>query len=217
LIGKTILTSAIIDKCRENIDFTTSFFYCHEDDQSSNSALGIIKGLIEQLLEQNPNLLPPCHSKMSSSGQTILQSLSIARKLLDDLCTSIPKLYIIVDGLDECEQAERKELLKILTEIVAKCDLDDAGKLRVIVVSQDYTDIWKALSSTTSTRLTPKVIKVSPMDVEKDINVYVKVWVDKIAQKFEPLTPDITEYLRNLTIANAKGNITCALHWTLTE
>jgi hypothetical protein len=163
------------------------------------------KGLVEQLLEQHPNLLPPCHSRLTSSGQTILQSLSIAKKLLNDLCVSIPKLYIVVDGLDECEQGERKEFLKILTEIVAKCDLDDAGKLRVVLVSQDYPDIWKALSSATSTRLTPRVIKLSHTDVEKDIHTYVRVWVDKITDKFSPLSSDITEYLCNLTEANAKG------------
>jgi hypothetical protein len=161
---------------------------------------------LEQLLEQHPELLPPCHSKLSSSGETILRSLSHAKKLLSDFCATIPKLYIIIDGLDECEQGERREFLRILMEIVPKCDLDDAGKLRVVVVSQDYADIWKALSSESSTRLIPRVIKLSQKDVEKDIHTYVRVWVDKIAQKFDPLTSDITDYLCNLTIANAKGN-----------
>jgi hypothetical protein len=156
-------------------------------------------------LEQNPDILPPCHSKLALSGEPVLRSLSHAKKLLSDFCTTIPKLYIIIDGLDECDQAERRQVLNILMEIVAKCDIDDAGKLRIIVVSQDYADIWKALSSSASTRLTPKVIKLSHRDIEKDIMTYVKVWVNKIAGKFAPFPPDMRDYLSNLTLANAKG------------
>ncbi|CAO2649603.1 Nn.00g069880.m01.CDS01 [Neocucurbitaria sp. VM-36] len=203
--GKTILASAIIDECRSNSDFKTGYFYCHEGDQAGSSAVGILKGLADQLLDQYPQMLPPSYTKFTLSGEPLLRSITQAKKLLEDLCSEIPKLFIIVDGLDECEQVERKQALDILMEIASQCDTDVPGKIRVLVVSQDYGDIRRALHSSAVSRKAPKIMQIAHTDNEHDIQTYARVWVDKIALKFSPFIDDTKEYLRNLTIANAKG------------
>jgi hypothetical protein len=47
------------------------------------------------------------------------------------------------------------------------------------------------------------------MDNESDIKTYVRIWVDKIASKNtsdeNPFSEDMKEYLRSLTLVNAKG------------
>ncbi|KAF2847250.1 C2H2 domain-containing protein [Plenodomus tracheiphilus IPT5] len=197
--------SAIIDKCKSDTSFTTGYFYCHDGDQTSNSAVGILKGIIDQLLDEHPQMLPVYHARRMHSREPILNTLAQACKVLEELCTSIPKVYVVVDGLDECDSSERKQTLKSLLDIASSCDLAEPGKLRLLVVSRNDADIRQALHSSSVTRMVPNTISISPFDNESDIRTYTKIWVNRIAMKFSPLHGDTLEYLSNLTIANAKG------------
>jgi hypothetical protein len=152
-------------------------------------------------------MLPPCYTRRTSSGEPSLRSPTQAKKLFEDFCETIPKLFIIIDGLDECERLERSQILDVLTEVAGQCDMKDPGKLRLLLVSQDYADIRKGLQSSAVSRMAPKILPISDADNESDIQAYTRMWVDRIASKFAPFTDDMNEYLRNLTVANAKGII----------
>jgi hypothetical protein len=138
------------------------------------------------------------------SGEPILRSLNLTTKMLQELCVTLEKTFIVIDGLDECSQVERKQTLDALMEIVAQCEHMNAGKLRLLVVSQDFLDIRRSFSG--DNKMALKVVQISHEDNENDIFMYVKFWVDKIASKFE-LVKEVTDYLTNLTVANAKGCI----------
>lgn len=188
----------------------TSYFYCHDGDQSANSTVSILKGLADQLLAQYTDLLlPSFHSRRTLSGDASLRSVHIAKKLLDDCCSIVPKLFLVVDGLDECELPERRDTLECLKQLAGECNDAEPGKLRILVMSQYYTDIQKALQSSAVTKLAPTIVPILDTDNEEDIKTYVKIWVDKIATKNtseeSPFSDDMREYLRNLTLVNAKG------------
>ena len=152
-------------------------------------------------------MLPPCYLRRASSGEPSLRSLNVAKKLLEDFCDTVPELFVIIDGLDECEGAERKQFLEIITEIVGRRDAADPGKLRLLVVSQDYADIRKGLHSAGVARMAPTILKITGADHEKNIQAYVKLYVDRIASRFHPFDDDLKEYLQNLTVSNAKGTL----------
>ncbi|RYN46116.1 hypothetical protein AA0118_g12682 [Alternaria tenuissima] len=203
--GKTILSSAIIDECKAQPEFLTCFFYCHDGDPMSSTAVGILKGLADQLLDQYPQMLPPCFTRRRLSGEPSLRSISQAKKLLEDFCDTIPKLFIVIDGLDECEKAERSQVLDILTQVVGYRDTIDPGTLRLLVASQDLIDIRKGFNSSASTKVAPMILRISETDNEGDIRAFTRLWVDKIASRFPPFSEDMKEYLQNLTVVNAKG------------
>jgi hypothetical protein len=200
----------VVDECRLRKDFITCFFYCHDGDPTSNSAVGILKGLVDQLLTQFPQMLPPCHTRRTSSGEPTLRSSTITKKLFEDFCETIPKLFIIIDGLDECEKDERRHVLDVLTEVVGLCDTKEPGKLRLLLVSQDYVDIRNGLHSSAISRRAPRILQISDIDNEGDIRAYTRVWVERISSRFSPFTEEMSEYLRNLTVANAKGTAAAA-------
>lgn len=126
--------------------------------------------------------------------------------MLEDFCLTLPKVFIIVDGLDECKPMERKQALDALMGIVSQCDIIQTGKLRLLAVSQDYVDIRRAFLGSGTNSVAHKVVQITHNDNEHDICTYVKFWVAKIASKYELLN-DVTDYLTNLTVANAKGCI----------
>jgi hypothetical protein len=169
----TILASAIIDRCNE-MQGSTAFHYCHEDDQTSNSAISILKGIAEQLIAQIPQLLPPCYKMYVSSGDRTLRSLAVATRLLEDICTILPKIYVVVDGLNECEHVERNQIVEILTNIVSQCEKAEPGKFRLLFVSQHLTDIQRPLRYSSGNGPVPLVIHLSEADNKNDINTYVR-------------------------------------------
>jgi len=125
--------------------------------------------------------------------------------MLREFCLSLDRLFLIVDGLDECNQADRKPVLDALMDIVSECDVAEAGKLRLLVVSQNFADIRRTFFGSGTAKLVPRVLPISHEDNGDDILMYIKFWVEKkIDLKFE-LGNDIMSYLVNLTVANAKG------------
>jgi hypothetical protein len=188
----------IIDDCMRDKLFTTGFFYCRDGDPGKTKCISIFKGLLSQLLKQCRDLVPYCHDRYLSSGELTLTSEGLAKKLLELFCQWIPKQYIVIDGLDECDMVERKSVLSFFTEMVDRCDAYEPGKLRVLFVSQDYNDIKKALP-------TAAVMSLEPTDNENDIKIYVNDWAKKIQRKHEPENHDI-EYIKNSTRTRAQGN-----------
>lgn len=126
--------------------------------------------------------------------------------MLRDYCMSFGRVFVVVDGLDECNKVERKQVLEALMNIVSQGDVNEAGKLRLLIVSQDYVDIRRTLFGAGNAKISPKVVQISHEDNEDDILMYVKFWVEKIDSKYD-LGKDVVEYLVNLTVANAKGKI----------
>lgn len=165
----------------------------------------ILKALIQQLLDKNDHLLPPCYTRCISSGEPVLRSLSQVKLLLEDLCAILSKTYFIVDGLDECEPVERKQVIDILMDVAGQCEKNDPGKLRLLFVSQNFTDIKRALHTSSQTRPVPRTMQLGESDNKGDINAYVRIWVNKIAVKYEPFSDDLAKHLHNLTVQNAKG------------
>ncbi|KAK2808656.1 hypothetical protein FQN50_004520 [Emmonsiellopsis sp. PD_5] len=195
--GKTILASAIIDDCLSNTSFNTGYFYCKEGDPEGNTFVSILRGLINQLMSQNQDLVPHFYDKYSSSGETSLSSVNLGKQLLQLLCDKVSKLFIVIDGLDECNAAERKLVLPFFKGLLDHCDKQSPGKLRLLFISQDYNDIRNALA-------TADVLSLKPTDNEHDIKIYVSAWTKKIRQKHD-LDDVHTEYIKESTCSKARG------------
>ncbi|KAF2181728.1 hypothetical protein K469DRAFT_691815 [Zopfia rhizophila CBS 207.26] len=199
--GKTILASIIIEDCKLISGFSTSYFYCKDNDPERNSTLAVLKGLLTQMLDHYPELLPHCYDTRLSSPEVFLRSPGIAKQLLEVFCAKYPEQYIIIDGLDECDRPERKEILRCFIGLVASCELEHPGKLRVLFVSQEYPDVRKILMES---KIRPKIIPLSVMDNGNDIDIYCNHWMGKIQRKNE-LTQVQREYIHCLTVGKARG------------
>ncbi|KAF7504582.1 hypothetical protein GJ744_002077 [Endocarpon pusillum] len=195
--GKTVLASVVIESCLSATSSTTSFFYCKYGDKDKNSFLSILKGLLSQLICHSRDLIPFCYDKYLASGELTLVSTSLAKQLLDLFCQKIYRQYIIIDGLDECDESERKLILQFFTSMIDRYDMKEPGRIRVLFISQDVNDIGKALS-------TAAVIALGPSDNESDIRSFVLTETRKIQVKHD-LDNQQVEHIVGSTCRRAQG------------
>lgn len=154
-------------------------------------------------------LLSLFYTKRVSGGDATLRSINKATSLLEQCCAIVPKLFFVVDGLDECDPNERREVLSALTKLVNEFNIAEPGSLRVLIVSQHFQDIQRGLEGSGTARLAPRIIRLTEKEVSSDIVTYIRALVEDIATRNssadEPFNENIKEYLRNLTMVNAKG------------
>ena len=107
------------------------------DDTIGNKEVAIIRSLLYQLCRANPSLIPAVNKEHDARRSRSLL-LNTWDKLLETFICGSEPVYIILDGLDECD--ERKQLLTTILRLWKNCP-----NLHVLVASRKEVDIRRAL------------------------------------------------------------------------
>jgi hypothetical protein len=177
-----------------------TFFYFKYGDESRNSFLAVARGILSQMLSCNrlgDSLLLYVDEKASCSGETVLTSSKLAKELLETIFQSYKKMYIILDGLDECNRHERKEISTWFRQLVDGLPRKEMDAIRCLFVCQDDGYARKDLSMLPS-------IKLTAASNKSDIEMYARIWHQRIEEKFGPLDPK-TLNIANIVTARAQG------------
>jgi hypothetical protein len=196
--GKTVLVSGVIDDCRQDNSVSTAFFYCHHEDPQRTSFMSILKAIIAQLLTIDHVLLPWCYEQFAGSNQLSLIDEKICTDMLTSILLSNDRTFVVLDGLDECEQKDRRLILSFFSRVVSVCESHDPGKLCVMFVSRDEHDIRRALYASSE-------ITITPADNEGDMKRFIKIWCQRIREKFEELDQAEIDYISESTFHRADG------------
>lgn len=197
--GKTVLASRIVESCTDNSDFDTTYFYCREGHDITTTCIGILKGLIAQMVNHCDDLIPTCHDKMNTTSDLTLTTESTAKHLLELFCKTIPKQFIVIDGLDECEEKQRAIVLRTLTSIVKACDeISNCGKPRLLFISRKLGDIETSLAGASS-------LEIRDAN-RKDIEAFVRHKIEQVIGKFDlGEEPGLTDQLQELVLIYSSG------------
>ncbi|KAL2849960.1 hypothetical protein BJX68DRAFT_275805 [Aspergillus pseudodeflectus] len=188
--GKTYLASVLIEECKKDEGAVTSYFYCDEAELKT-SAIAVVRGILAQLVHQHRELVPYCRSKWKNSRIPTLTDLSVASTLLETFCERIPRLYMVVDGLDECENG-RKDLLESFKNLINKSDRLSPGKLRVLFLSRPMPEIKNAVPEAA-------ILPLGPEHNRADIKQYCRRRSREL-QKFEFNDDALNEVLERICI-----------------
>lgn len=192
--GKTVLASTVIQKCRELPEVRAGFFYCRHTDKSRSAFVSVARAILSQLVIGNEILVQYLYAQAANCGEVVLSSGHAAKVLLKtalQTCDKGQKTYIVIDGLDEYNREDRKEICTWFKEQVRNVPTHELGAIRCLFISQDDGYARKDLSDCSSIELTTN-------DIRQDIEAYCKMWHQLIAQKFGPLDPkahNITEII----------------------
>jgi hypothetical protein len=198
--GKAILASVIIEEClnltqSKKDKISLAYFYCKDQDDQRSKFTSVTKAMLAQLLQQNPEILVYLYDECLKSAKVTLASPQDCIKILGAVLQAVPKTFIVIDGIDECEQKERKAMLNYFVSAINDAD---AGKVRGLFVSQELIDLKTALHSFETLRLSEEHSKL-------DIRNYAIKWSFEIQKRFK-LMPDVArEHIVQLVCQGSDG------------
>lgn len=120
--GKTMISIGLIEEllrfCRDKSSAIT-YFFCQNADNELNTLQGMMKGLILQLLHQQPALKECLRARWDAEKGSFDEDLTSWRALWHILLEMIDqcdcsKIYLLLDALDECQDGDMDEFLKAL-------------------------------------------------------------------------------------------------------
>jgi len=191
------LASLVIEEARKLKGVITAFFYCKYEDDQRNSFISVARGILSRLFHADESLLPYLYEKASKSGQIALSTVNLAKELLETSIRNCQKVYIIIDGIDECERDERKEIVSFFEKISTSLLPNDADSFRCMFVSQDDSFARKDFAGMVS-------LMITESDIRKDIRKYVSVWSEKIRHKFD-LPDENRKFIEDNVTEKAEG------------
>ncbi|KAI8191410.1 Gastrula zinc finger protein XlCGF8.2DB [Colletotrichum sp. SAR 10_65] len=209
-MGKSVLASHVVDRLRElamdGRDVPSKaqvcYFYCQADESECNSYLGILRGILHQLVESaevpdddkspeqniaNNNLaiLPLCEDKMTNSGGSTLTNPEVAQSLIEVFFENNLRQYVVIDGLDECKineeiskaNAEISQAVAFFTKAVNVFDDLNQGQLRVMFMSQSSKEVRRCMERSMDKNglsLKSAEVELNAKENMEDIRRYVR-------------------------------------------
>lgn len=163
--GKTIISSIIVRKLSTLDNCALAYFYCRNNDPESQNPVNILGSLISQSASRNQDAQIDAtdfyerHKEPHSPRPTVEQ----LGELLQRISTRFQDgLTIVIDGLDECGNSNKRErLLNVLSTLIDPT----AGFIRLAVFSRKESDIQDCLSNFDSL-----CISASPEDLRQLVN-----------------------------------------------
>ena len=176
-----------------------SYFFCQATDSCLNNAAAVLRGLIYQLIIQQPSLISHVQKRYDQGGKNPFEGVNawaalsmVFENILDDLTL---QTYVIVDALDECET----DLLKLLNLVTQNASRFPCVKW--IVSSRNKPDIEARLRlDHTHMRLS---LELNEKNVSRAIEIFINFRVSQL-----PLInddSDLQETVRGQIYAKASG------------
>ena len=128
-----------------NESIYTLYAFPTYDDTGGNTEMAIIRSLLYQLCHANKSLIPAVNKEHDARHSRSLL-LNTWDKLLETFICGSEPVYIILDGLDECDEFERDQLLRKILGLCRNC-----SNLHVLVASRKEVDIRRAIETNCET------------------------------------------------------------------
>ncbi|KAK3990824.1 hypothetical protein QBC44DRAFT_368800 [Cladorrhinum sp. PSN332] len=106
--GKTILASTVINRLRQDGQ-RVIYHFCSYDDPTLRQPLNIFRSLALQLLrlaERVPDGLRKIWEEEQENFAPMMTNPSVAERVAHELLKVIPRVHVVIDGLDECLHAQ---------------------------------------------------------------------------------------------------------------
>ncbi|KAH0552836.1 hypothetical protein GP486_006963 [Trichoglossum hirsutum] len=135
--GKSTLAAFIIRRLTQSITGDVLYFFCKGTDEKKKHPFQILRTLISQLLARDCSLYPWFETLYEQSGQKTASSFaSLHHSFQLALSNTLkPLIYIVVDALDECQQAKDLVLSMITMSKESK------GIVKIILTSREDPEL----------------------------------------------------------------------------
>ena len=198
--GKTTLATYLAEHCA--LSPSSDLLYClcsYGFGKAEQNPCGLLlRSLIAQLLRRHTDLLPYVYDNYVKLGA--VPSLKNIKELLLLLLDSLGTIFLILDGLDECEAIHQKQMLAELTALrqIPGNRPSGAARLKVLICSRETKDIQRKLIKV------PTVSLSKQQFVDRDIAIFVRNSLQELVERFEEA---IVHELERDLVSKADGEL----------
>lgn len=172
------------------------FFNFRQFQEDKNTSRGnldnLLRALLYQLIDQDPDLTDSI-TNMSRNDQLRLSSTKEWKDLVCKAAGTQATLYLVLDGLDECQSEEEEDIIEWLL-----CLSQSVLGLRVIVAGQRDNVTDRLLSSQ------PSISLDTSTEHHRGITAYCQKGSKKICRDFDA-EPSLEKTIMELVSRGAKG------------
>jgi ATP/maltotriose-dependent transcriptional regulator MalT len=173
------------------------FAFLSHQQRDVSSILDILKSFIFQLLYEYPGLRPVMQKAYDEDFRELQSSLEYNQQLFCNLIESAGPMFVIIDGLDEILEKERKAALNCFIEITKKC-----SNFKVMISSREESDISHILRSRA---ILLKIGSKNSRDISRYCDNQISAWLDNLDVD-ERTSKELTALAKGVT-NNSKGMI----------
>lgn len=178
------------------------FFYCKNRDSTKNTFDSVVRSLIAQLLQLNPIIfLDYLYETAITSCQRHPNGFNTYATIFENISKSHNHLFIGIDGLDECEEEERRLILSLIGHISKVSKIQT--KTKVFIASQRMKDIEHSLVSATR-------FDIRHYHVKQDIQNYIFIRSSQLSKKFRFNSEKTKSVIADIS-SRPKGKISNAI------
>jgi Cdc6-like AAA superfamily ATPase len=151
--GKTVLAASMIEKITKDNQGSAAhspllYFFCDKkgNEESRLKCISVIRSFFFQLWittsnSEDPNLTEFWRKLVSSVDLERPYYLPSYTRAARELMNLIPEIFIVLDGLDECE-----DRASLLSEVIALFK-ESRTRMRLFITSRPEPDLLKALQN----------------------------------------------------------------------
>lgn len=188
--GKTYVSAVTIREAKSR--HQTLFAFASHTHRASTTAKSILQSLLFQLAFDSKDIQSVL---VETDERDLVGSTRKVSELFKTVLKDAGPTYIILDGLDEMDQVERRILLEQL------CKLDGCTEAKLLVSSRAEDDIGEVLKTKATSIL---VHKKNSASIQAYVNRRIQSWMDT-TNFVQPARQQIRHLLAPLA-ANADGN-----------
>ncbi|KFY48867.1 hypothetical protein V495_00958 [Pseudogymnoascus sp. VKM F-4514 (FW-929)] len=158
--GKSVLSSFLIDiseSAESASEVNVCYFFFKDDSAEQRTANYALQALLHQIYTKQPELVKHLTAYHASKGPAVPQQFSSLWKLFLDTTSDQASLntICIIDGLDECDKASRREFTTTLADYF-KGKIDEKNShpsLKILITSRPDNAIKNSFSTIANIRL----------------------------------------------------------------
>ncbi|KAG4295211.1 hypothetical protein FPRO06_01795 [Fusarium proliferatum] len=175
--GKSILCSQLIYFLRSDRARNCLFFFCDFHTTSHSVTSQVLKTLCVQMVDRKPELASFIYDDCIVTGSK--PSITCLKQLVQKLLAAFQDIRIIIDGIDEVDNGQHRDLLKTLASISEAQD-----NCKLIFSSQDIPSIRVHLKNKPTLCLADQSAYVT-----KDLEIIVSASLEELNDRHDGVIP----------------------------
>ncbi|OJZ92846.1 hypothetical protein ASPFODRAFT_202600 [Aspergillus luchuensis CBS 106.47] len=208
-VGKTFLTSRVIDHIQDNLARTPNdegfaYFYCNRNEDIRTRPLAVARSYVRQLSS------PASKTKSSKTNswhiQSTLQSIykelrqkgadldmECCTKLITESLNLYPRTTLVLDAFDECDPSSRGKLLELFEKLLSS----STRPVKLFIASRPDADVQQEVRSRPN-------IELRATDNQHDIQAYINQEMLTLIKK-NSVFCDLQEKIKSTLSAKSQG------------